>query len=74
MGRIIGRSHDDHVTRTVAFLGIHQALYIRLADSMLMQRMGWDQITPERIDALLQTIGQAIRAQLLHYPSPPASA
>jgi len=45
-----------------------------LADSMLMQRMGWDQITPERIDALLQTIGQAIRAQLLHYPSPPASA
>lgn len=74
VGRIIGRSHDDPVTRTVAFLGIHQALYIRLADSMLMQRMGWDQITPERIDALLQTIGQAIRAQLLHYPSPPASA
>lgn len=70
VGRIIGRNHDDPVTRTVAFLGIHQALYIRLADSMLMQRMGWDEITPERIDTLLQTIGEAIRAQLLHFPEP----
>ncbi|MDE2595120.1 MAG: CerR family C-terminal domain-containing protein, partial [Burkholderiales bacterium] len=59
---------DDPVTRTVAFLGIHQALYIRLADSMLMHRMGWDAITPERIESLLDTIAQALRAQLMHYP------
>lgn len=70
VGRIIGRPSDDAVTHTLAFLGIHQALYIRLADSMLLHRMGWNQITSENMTALLQTIGQAIRAQLLHYPAP----
>lgn len=68
VGRIIGRASDDSVTRTVAFLGIHQALYIRLADSMLMHRMGWDAITPARVESLLDTIAQALRAQLMHYP------
>ncbi len=68
VGRIIGRASDDPVTRTVAFLGIHQALYIRLADSMLMYRMSWDAITPARIESLLDTISQALRAQLMHYP------
>ncbi len=70
VGRIIGRPSDDAVTHALAFLGIHQALYIRLADSMLLHRMGWNQITSENMTALLQTIGQAIRAQLLHYPAP----
>lgn len=69
VGRIIGRPSDDTVTHALAFLGIHQALYIRLADSMLLHRMGWDQVTPENMTTLLQTIGQAIRAQLLHYPT-----
>lgn len=70
VGRIIGRPNDDAVTHALAFLGIHQALYIRLADSMLLHRMGWNQITSENMTALLQTIGHAIRAQLLHYPAP----
>lgn len=74
VGRIIGRHGDDPVTRTVAFLGIHQALYIRLADSMLMHRMGWDQITPDRIKTLLDTISQALRVQLLHFPAPTDTA
>lgn len=68
VGRILGRAHDDPVTLTLAFLGIHQALYIRLADSMLMKRMQWDAITPERMESLLKTVEQAIRSQLLHYP------
>ena len=70
VGRILQRDRDDPVTRALSYLGIHQVLYIRLADSVLMRRMEWDQITPERVQSLLDTIGQALRTQLLHYPAP----
>lgn len=68
IARIVGRSTDDPVTLTLTFLGIHQALYIRLADSTLMRRMNWDAITPERMSELLAIVGTAIKAQLMNYP------
>lgn len=74
VGRIIGRPGDDPVTAAVAFLGIHQTLFIRLADSMLMQRMGWDQITPQRVQTLLDVVAQAMRVQLMYYPGPADAA
>ena len=42
---------------------------LRLADTVLLRRLDWDAITPQRLDTLLAIIGQSLRAQLSAYSS-----
>lgn len=69
VGRITGRSPRSVETRTLTFLIFHQVMSLRLADTVLLRRLGWDAITPQRLDTLLSTLGQALRAQLSAYSS-----
>lgn len=74
MARIIQRSPDDFQTRVLSFVTLHQFVCFRLADSVLMRRMDWDAITPERVEQLLDVIAPHLRAQLLsaaHLPVHP---
>lgn len=74
MARIIQRSPDDFQTRVLSFVALHQFVCFRLADSVLMRRMDWDAITPERVEQLLDVIAPHLRAQLLsaaHLPVHP---
>lgn len=74
MARIIQRSPDDLQTRALSFIVLHQFVCFRLADSVLMRRMDWDAITPERVEQLLDVIAPHLRAQLLsaaHLPLQP---
>jgi AcrR family transcriptional regulator len=65
LARIIRRSPDDMRTRTLSFIVLHQFVCFRLADSVLMRRMAWDTITPERVEQLLDVITPHLHAQLL---------
>jgi AcrR family transcriptional regulator len=65
VARITQRSADDFETRTLAFLAFHQVMCFRLADTVLMRRLNWDELTPARVEQLLTFITQSLRAQLL---------
>lgn len=69
VGRITGCSPQSVETRTLTFLISHQVMSLRLADTVLLRRLDWDAITPQRLDTLLAIIGQSLRAQLSAYSS-----
>lgn len=72
VARICGRDATDALPRALTFLAAHQVMSFRLSDALLMRRLGWDRLTPERIDQLLDLIAITLRAQLaaLAAPSP----
>lgn len=70
IGRIIARTEDDPNTLTLTFLALHQTLHIRLHEATLLTQLRWHDITPERMNSLLNTIGVAIKSQLLNFPPP----
>jgi len=65
VARIMQRSPDDFHARTLSFFLLHQFICLRLADSVLMRRLGWDAITPQRVEQLLDVLAPHLRAQLL---------
>jgi TetR/AcrR family transcriptional regulator, regulator of cefoperazone and chloramphenicol sensitivity len=65
MARIIQKPADDTQTRLLAFMAMHQFVCLRLADSVLLRRLNWDALTPDRIEQILAIIGPNLRAQLL---------
>lgn len=73
IGRIIGCPQEDPRTLTLTFLAIHQTLHIRLQEPTLLTQLSWQQFTPDRMNMLLETIGQAIKSQLLNFQGAPAS-
>ena len=64
VARICGREATDALPRTLTFLAAHQVMSLRLSDALLMRRLGWDRLTPQRIDQLLDLIAITLRAQL----------
>lgn len=72
VARICGREATDALPRAITFLAAHQVMSLRLSDALLMRRLGWDRLTPERIDQLLDIIAITLRAQFaaLATPSP----
>lgn len=64
VARICGAPADSMLPHTMSFLGWHQVMSFRLSDTILLRRMGWSELTPERIDQLLQLIARLLRAQL----------
>src|SRR3989344_4920821 len=72
VARICGREAADALPRAITFLAAHQVMSLRLSDALLMRRLGWDRLTPERIDQLLDIIAITLRAQFaaLATPSP----
>lgn len=72
VARICGREATDALPRAITFLAAHQVMSLRLSDALLMRRLGWDRLTPERIDQLLDIIAITLRAQFaaLAAPSP----
>lgn len=64
VARICGREATDALPRTLTFLAAHQVMSLRLSDAQLMRRLGWDRLTPQRIDQLLDLIAITLRAQL----------
>jgi len=65
VARIMQRPSDDFHTRTLSFFLLHQFVCLRLADSVLMRRLDWDAITPQRVEQLLDVLAPHLRAQLL---------
>lgn len=65
VARIMQRSPDDFHARTLSFFLLHQFICLRLADSVLMRRLQWDAITPQRVEQLLDVLAPHLRAQLL---------
>lgn len=61
---ICGRDATDALPRALTFLAAHQVMSFRLSDALLMRRLGWDRLTPERTDQLLDLISITLRAQL----------
>lgn len=72
VARICGREATDTWPRAITFLAAHQVMSLRLSDSLLLRRLGWDRFTPERIDQLLDLIATSLRAQLAAL-APPAT-
>lgn len=56
---------DHPRTRALAYLSFHQSVCFRLTGDVLLRRLGWDGFTPPRIELLLETVGTALRDQLL---------
>ena len=56
--------------RALTFLAAHQVMSFRLSDALLMRRLGWDRLTPERTDQLLDLIAITLRAQLAALAAP----
>lgn len=71
IGRIIGNHHDAATTRTLTFLVVHQTLHIRLTASTLLSDDNWEQMTSAQMSKLFDTIGLAIKSQLLNFPAAP---
>jgi AcrR family transcriptional regulator len=65
VARIIGRPVDDFQTRALTFIAFYQFVCLRLADGVLMRRLQWDAITPQRLEQLLSIMGPGLRAQLV---------
>jgi len=70
VARICGRETTDALPRALTFLAAHQVMSLRLSDALLMRRLGWDRLTPERTDQLLDLIAITLRAQLAALASP----
>lgn len=70
VARICGRDASDAVPRALTFLAAHQVMSLRLSDALLMRRLGWDHLTPERTDQLLDLIAITLRAQLSALAAP----
>jgi AcrR family transcriptional regulator len=70
VARICGRDATDALPRTLTFLAAHQVMSFRLSDALLMRRLGWDRLTPERTDQLLDLIAITLRAQLAAMAAP----
>lgn len=69
VARIVGRAPQSTEARTLTFLISQQVMSLRVADAVLRRRLGWQAITPERLDTLLGVLGPALRAQLGAYAS-----
>lgn len=70
VARICGREATDALPRALTFLAAHQVMSFRLSDALLMRRLGWDRLTPERTDQLLDLIAITLRAQLAALAAP----
>lgn len=66
VARIVLRPADDFQARALTFLILHQFVCLRLVDTVLMRRLNWDAITPERVEQLLTVMAPMLRAQLRH--------
>lgn len=64
VSRIIQRPTHDFNTKALAFWVCHQCVCLRLSDAVLMRRLQWDEITPERVEQLITVIGPGLRALL----------
>lgn len=74
IARICGRDASDMRPRALTFLAAHQVMSFRLSDAVLMRRLGWHDLSPDRIDQLLELIATTLRAQLAALAAPPAPA
>lgn len=72
VARVCGREATDALPRAFTFLAAHQVMSLRLSDALLMRRLGWDRLTPERTDQLLDLIAITLRAQLSALAAPEA--
>lgn len=70
VAHICGRPATDTLPRAFTFLAAHQVMSLRLSDALLMRRLGWDGLTPERTDQLLDLIAVTLRAQLAALATP----
>lgn len=70
VARICGREATDALPRALTFLAAHQVMSFRLSDALLMRRLGWDRLTPERTNQLLDLIAITLRAQLAALAAP----
>ena len=70
VARICGHAATDTLPRAFTFLAAHQVMSLRLSDALLMRRLGWEQLTPERTDQLLDLIAITLRAQLAALAAP----
>lgn len=70
VAHICGRDATDALPRAFTFLAAHQVMSLRLSDALLMRRLGWDGLTPERTDQLLDLIAITLRAQLAALAAP----
>ncbi len=73
VARITQRPPEDFHTRTLSFFLLHQFICLRLADSVLMRRLQWDAITPQRVEQLLDVLTPPLRAQLLSAANLPST-
>lgn len=64
VAKIVQASPEAFQTRALSFLLLHQFICLRLADAVLLRRMGWDALTPARVGQLLDVITPQLRAQL----------
>ncbi|MCH8178349.1 MAG: CerR family C-terminal domain-containing protein [Proteobacteria bacterium] len=64
VSRICDRPAHAFEVRALACLAFHQVMGLGLSDTVLLRRMGWTALTPERVEALLSLIAHSLRAQL----------
>lgn len=64
VARICRRDKADTLPRFITFLAAHQVMSLRLSDTLLLRRLGWDRFTPDRIEQLIELIATSLRAQL----------
>lgn len=64
VARICARPATAFEVRALACLAFHQVMSLGLSDTVLLRRMGWTALTPERVEALLSLIAHSLRAQL----------
>lgn len=64
VARICARPATALEVRALACLAFHQVMSLGLSDTVLLRRMGWTALTPERVEALLSLIAHSLRAQL----------
>lgn len=64
VSRICDRPAHAFEVRALACLAFHQVMGLGLSDTVLLRRMGWTTLKPERVKALLSLIAHSLRAQL----------
>jgi len=70
IAQVCGRPPHDDLPRALTFLAAHQVMSFRLCDVALMRRLGWDALSPQRTDQLLDLIAVTLRAQLRALAAP----
>lgn len=73
IGRIIGCSSDATTTKTLTFLALHQTLHVQLTAASLVANTTWQAMTQAQTASLLDTIGLALRSQLMNFRAAPTS-